>query len=668
MFQVEKINVNKTFINIIFSAKKDFDNLKLELRLRDTGRFLMYSYENCSEVDVHHHNNNHYEVNISLKELVKCFQIINPVKQLVYINVMDGNGNYYDLFINDNIKKQLKEIKEISLNKLAKMTLIGRGKNELAFKIQKNTLRNKIDYLNIDNKNKKIMLAVTSSIKNSEEELFIDNLYLKKRVFKDTLVYSESLELQRLSSNLFSLDFEQINNFTYDDIITVLDFVAEVKEDGISLEADLKRDEELKIEEININSDNKINPYWTLSNGLSIRVESLFKSIIINSINLNGYLLSLKLKKELSSTNNIKCFLFREQKIYNDLELVPFREINVVNKEENIYINLDIEEIFKNLDTNIRQAYQLCIEKNEERYILVTNNKFEDTIYVNNNIKIALISDDNTLKISIEPNTEKAVKLGIIGSCFTRLAFSSKDDFFNPDYKTYFSVEFSHFWPSIISLFSNPIDFKEENFPEVKGTDLVNLKREFEKSTFNELKNKNIEYVLIDFFVDAIHGVRKFKDRDAYVVQHGSMQRTSFLKDKLLKETEQFDYRNPSFWEKWKKSCDQFIMELEKLIDLDKVILIWGGLAKEYYDKNKLVKNFAGEKRFTNTQLNYFNNIWNKMNNYFLSKAPNAKLIDMRKYNYLSTMDHKDAFGPHHFESNYYKSLIGELSKIVTRS
>ena len=98
---------------------------------------------------------------------------------------------------------------------------------------------------------------------------------------------------------------------------------------------------------------------------------------------------------------------------------------------------------------------------------------------------------------------------------------------------------------------------------------------------------------------------------------------------------------------------------------MNKVILVWGGLTRNYLDENRDPKNFIVEKKFSNTKLNFYNNIWDKMNNYFIAKVPNAKVIDLRSYKYFADVTHPISFGPHHYESNYYKSIIGEIAKAV---
>ncbi|MBK5484894.1 hypothetical protein JFV29_23945 [Peribacillus sp. TH16] len=665
MFQVENIDVVDKFIKISFSAKEKFENLKLELRIRDSERFLLYAYEEQMEIDV---INNHelYEVKINITDMITFFKIINPKRQIIFLNIKDENENYYDLFTNEKIKKHLKELGNKSLNKLANLSFIGRGKGELAFVINKRMIKNVIDYLSIDNHNRQIILAVSSKIQNIEEPVIVENVLVKKRVFKDTLIYTQSLPLEKLSNNLFSLDYNQLNLFTYDENVNVIDFIVEVQENGITLESDVKKIDDYQLSEIKVNDNEKFKPYWTVSNGLSIRVEKVYQSILVDSVALNDNSLRVCIKDELlSNLDDIKCIIFRENKISNDLDLIPYKEIQINGENDYSVISVNLSEIFEDIETNQIQKYQVLITDKTRIYKLLYNPRIKSNL-LTQNVRITFDSDKG-FNIIINPINEQPIKLGVIGSCFTRLAFSSKDDYYNPDYKLFFNVDFSHFWPSLISLCSDPIEFNKNQFPEVKEKELINIRREYEKITFKELKEAKVEYILVDFFVDAIHGTRRFQD-GTFIVQNGTIHQTAYLKNKILRETEQFDYRNPLFWEKWKKSCDQFIVELEKITELNKVILVWGGLAKDYYDKNKEIKSFIKEKKYTNTQLNYYNNIWDKMNNYFLSKAPNVKVIDLRKYNFLSSVDHKDTFGPHHFEGNYYKSLIGELAKIVTKA
>ncbi|HEM2439472.1 TPA: teichoic acid biosynthesis protein, partial [Listeria monocytogenes] len=59
---------------------------------------------------------------------------------------------------------------------------------------------------------------------------------------------------------------------------------------------------------------------------------------------------------------------------------------------------------------------------------------------------------------------------------------------------------------------------------------------------------------------------------------------------------------------------------------------------------------------------NYF---WERLNNYFLSKLPEAKVIDFSKKGYIGDFNYPFGHSFSHFESPYYKDFLKELIYIT---
>jgi hypothetical protein len=469
-----------------------------------------------------------------------------------------------------------------------------------------------------------------------------------------------------MDENKFSLDLKAINNFPFEDQVTILDFIVEVKVDNVSLESDVKMTNDVSLETFKINDDYKIKCYWTKAKGLSIRVDKLFDIIKVESAEVDGQLVKIIIdtKPKDSELKFIKpkCGVYRQALLSNDPELILYKDIDIDYDGTKISININIKELFGGIKSNEQQTYQILLNTGSKYYKPAMNEPF--------NFKSSL--DFSTVHFNISNETfirliglnKTPVKLGVLGTCFTRSAFNSRESYFNPDYKLFFDVKYSHFWPSVLSLVGEPIPFNKGEYKDVPDKELEKIKKEYDKSSLMELEASNVDYVIIDFYVDAIHGVKKLSDGKV-IGPNPTLNQTSYSRNVLMKSSQQFDFRHPDFWDEWKKSCNQLVNKLDNIIGLDKVILNLGGLTKYFFDEARERKSFIEDKGFTNKQINFYNNTWQKMNNYFITKAPNVKILDMGRYNYISDINHTIGMGPHHFESNFYKSLIGELAKIV---
>ena len=235
---------------------------------------------------------------------------------------------------------------------------------------------------------------------------------------------------------------------------------------------------------------------------------------------------------------------------------------------------------------------------------------------------------DNEIRLIIRPVTKLPVRLSILGSCYSRAAFNSSNHYFNPDYKDYFKVDYSHFWISLISATGKKIEFDEMVFNDVPEKVIMNIAREYEKTTFEELQRSASDYVILDFFVDAVHGCRRLPD-GRYLGQNGDMHQSFYYKHHILKETSQFDNQDPEFWG-WQSACDEFISRLLEVVDRNKIILNWGGLSDDYINEKSQASSFSKEKKFSKTDIKFINHTCDKMNNYFLAKLPSTKVIDLQ--------------------------------------
>jgi len=391
---------------------------------------------------------------------------------------------------------------------------------------------------------------------------------------------------------------------------------------------------------------------------LDIKSTNMIDNTLIAEIDVN------KIKSE--GLSNIEAGIYRTNRLLNDNEYTLYKSIVLNVKADIVELKVDFNELFENSESNYEQIYTIFLCINNKYYRIGAKESINESVMLDR--AIFLINVFKECTITVKPNSIKPVKISILGTCYSRAAFNSSNAFFNKDYKMYFSLEYSHFWISLISAVSPKIEYKSSNYIDLPEKVIGNVKKEYEKSTFKDLQKVDTDYVIIDLFVDAVHGVRRFPD-GRFIGQNGDMYKSSYYKNKFLKETSQFDNRHPDFWDTWKQSCDIFIEQLEKVIDRGKVILNLGGLTDSYYNEKGQASSFSKDyKTFNKTDINFINHTWEKMNNYFISRMPEAKVIELNKYNYLASLEYPyGRSGPHHYEENYYKSFLGELSKIVLR-
>mgnify|MGYP000865900666 FL=1 len=145
---------------------------------------------------------------------------------------------------------------------------------------------------------------------------------------------------------------------------------------------------------------------------------------------------------------------------------------------------------------------EIFLEENKGNLVLVIKNKSRSLW----NEKIDL----SCLRCASNGGFEKAnnkivpVKIGVIGTCFSRSVFRT-DDFFNPGYKDFFTVTLTLFHNSIISLMSKRFDNSDYLLTRDLLSDQVfrYIEIEFLKNIEERIFSAGVEYLIIDNYSDA---------------------------------------------------------------------------------------------------------------------------------------------------------------------
>lgn len=255
------------------------------------------------------------------------------------------------------------------------------------------------------------------------------------------------------------------------------------------------------------------------------------------------------------------------------------------------------------------------------------------------------------------------IRLGILGTCMTRWAFSRK---YTDAYRSLYEVPFAHFWPSAFSLTEEPIDFPAEQYAEYTDQEDLCVRREYGKTSMKELAEADCEYVLLDFFVDAIHGPRRMKD--GKFIGYKAYGK-DFYQDFLMFDTEKFYIDSNGYFEAWKKAADRMMEELTKIFPQNRIVLATGGLTHYYLSEEGKIECFDGKtlrgSAMTKHSINSLNYLWDRMNAYFIEKLPGAQVLNMRQYNCLAHDNNPANVRPYHYVNEYYRIMSAELSRIV---
>lgn len=310
---------------------------------------------------------------------------------------------------------------------------------------------------------------------------------------------------------------------------------------------------------------------------------------------------------------------------------------------------------------SIPMEYRLLAEIDGLDCKLVAEKPYEKTFELSHQtVTLTGNSDGFLLRVTEKP---KKVRLGILGTCMTRWAFSSK---YTNAYQTVFDVPFAHFWPSVFSLTEDPMPYPKKTYANYPQREEPFVRREYEKTSMKELKDAKCEYVLVDFFVDAIHGPRKLPDGKFIGYKAYACD---FYQDFLMFDSEKYFLESNDYFERWTQAADKLIDELLAIFPQNRIVLATGGLTHHYLSEEGKIQCFDGltlrSSYMTKHSINALNYLWDKMNAYFITKIPGAHVLSMREYDFLAHDRNPANVRPYHFQQSYYRTMSAELSRVI---
>ena len=421
----------------------------------------------------------------------------------------------------------------------------------------------------------------------------------------------------------------------------------------------------------------KIKPTTTTENQISLVVNS-YLTFKLSNFNLNkgqiifdGYLSKKKSNKSIN--NNIQsCQLILKNKtrVFEKFEYLA--EINFPLKLQENYLNAVIDlknfEKFIKVDNSYDLFIRLIINDFSMDIPLKAIQKMETSCIFNDLlIKLKLDKSMNCSLYAITYQTKhKIIKIGVLGSCFSRTAFNSME-YFNPDYKKFYNCTFSQLYHSSIpALASKPLkpDFLENLLKKIDEQNVNSENKNFlmvdvKKSFFQEIKKIEIDYLIIDLYSDAVKNLIRFPDESYIGTFHLDVNKLfPELKYEVISPLD----NNEVFFELFKKGVDKFAERILEIIPEENIILNKGNFAYKWQNKKGQIVEYEKNQIKSYKEINY---VWDKLNNYFLKKLPKVKIIDMRDTNYIPHYDFPFNSAAMHYESDYYKEFLNRLNKIV---
>ncbi|MEY0430598.1 DUF6270 domain-containing protein [Providencia rettgeri] len=249
------------------------------------------------------------------------------------------------------------------------------------------------------------------------------------------------------------------------------------------------------------------------------------------------------------------------------------------------------------------------------------------------------------------------VKVGVIGSCFSRSIFRS-EDYFNPDYKEFCTVPLTFFHSSLISLMSKRVENNDYlQIPDLLSYDVLRyIEVEFLKNIKERIRSAGVEYIIIDNYSDAALEVIMLNEFTALTYNKyfsESIYKKNFSGKEILVPGEK------KHIETYRAALKKFFLLLQDL-NLDKRVILVGGRLSEFRAPSERWESKMDWIKNTNRN-------WDIYDAIFLDNFKNAQYIDMRSTSWISDVNSPITGGasPSHYQSGFYKELYKNTLRTI---
>lgn len=249
----------------------------------------------------------------------------------------------------------------------------------------------------------------------------------------------------------------------------------------------------------------------------------------------------------------------------------------------------------------------------------------------------------------------------VFGCCASRDVFNSQINF---NYKDFFTIGNDAFHTSMISLMSNPVSYKESSINEFEGEiteyNLGLIKKDFDKSYLDDLKEDNYDYMVLDTYFDVRHGVIRLNDQSTYITNTPFVHQTDFFKSTSNKNIITIKNDFNEYLELWTSCCDKFFNYVEEHCPNMKIILNPVRSSTEVIDNGDV---------FVNESYNRFipNHCYRSILDEYILNNFDVDVLIFDKKHYL---DANYFFGQAeiHYHYSYYEDATNQLNKIISKN
>lgn len=620
-------------------------------------------------------------INIESKWQQDVFQLLIDMNQLTE-SAYFSKVAIWDFYISlgnklEKIKMDITpQLTKHSINSSFQMNLYKTKMNTIAISVNQKEV-SIIDWQGeVNGKQLDIQFNLNNHLPLENHEM---KLKFKKRIQSDILYYQDNVEFPVQVNNtneyISEIDLEKLVSKEYLYKKETWDVFLTIKTDGEEVEREyeatlsgsfdlLRRYKLLDYLEFNFYRNYKKAISLTISTS-----ESLFnlENLQVNDDSI--LVIEGILKKGISLDNVVlvKESSFEEgQHVVNVVDL-PFNTIG-----ELLIINFSYKEVFNSIFTGENDCYSIYLEgydkciETKVRIPLISEGKgiSIDSLQVNNETYL-LLTKEGKLVFTSKKRTIHAsdnnLKIAVLGSCFSRLAFSSSN-FYNPNYKSRYNVVYTQFHSSIISLMSNPVEFPEEKFEGFDEREVGYVRSDYRKDFFAQVEKTQPDYLLLDFYVDGAKDILLFDDEHVITINYMLRRNINYLYE--LKDNVKVLTHNERdiklYMELWEERIKEFAEKITKFIPEERIILKKVRKTEHFRDENGKLEKFNDNKYIKRS-----NYLFEYMENYFLQLLPKAKIIDLSNEKYYSLYNHPENSTPDHLESKYYQEMLSRLDEIT---
>lgn len=396
--------------------------------------------------------------------------------------------------------------------------------------------------------------------------------------------------------------------------------------------------------------------------------DKILKLDMVNDIDINQNVrinsITIEPKMEYNSNTQVP-YSYALKKSSSEFQPSYYLDLEDFISNKNIYDNLCLGLFVELVDTNnliiCKQPLMLSQGLKIDKKNYQINNMFNLKIDIKNK-DICLLVRKKIIGVDYDP-----IRIAVLGFCMSRLAFSSSD-YFNPQYKSKYKIVYTSFHTSLISLFSKPIENTDHlcntYFKYLKSATLQNyIKDDMEKNFFENIKNTKPNFLIIDFYQDAVRDIIIFNDEK--VLSAGINMRDSEYLDSIKSNAKIITHNDVNLYiEKWEEAIRKFANEIVKYINPNRIIINCQNSVNEYIDNNGNKVKYKTLDQFVKRN-NYF---FEYMSKSLLNIIPEAHVIDLSALKYVADSHHPEGNTPTHYQKEYYSEFIKCLDDIVLKT